>query len=108
MRVIAFFGEVVVILEVFTAAAMAGLAVGAIVMMPPILVRAAFGTDGFGRTYAVVNVVMYIMGGLAAWSVGLLKDLTSGYTAGLWQLVAMELLAAALLLSRCRPVRPTN
>jgi cyanate permease len=83
---------------IMTACALAGLVVGAIVMLPPMLVREAFGTAGFGRTYAMVNVVMYVLAGLSPWIVGMLRDASGSYSSGLLMLVAMEAVAAIILL----------
>ena len=92
---------------IFIGCAMAGLFVGAIVMLPPILVREVFGTSGYGRTYAMVNVVMYIFAGLTPWFVGLLRDQSTDYTIALWMLVAMEAVAALLILRASRHFKPT-
>lgn len=83
---------------IFAGCAIAGLFVGAIVMLPPILVREVYGSHGYGRTYAMVNVVMYVFAGLSPWFVGLLRDMSPDYTSGLWLLVAMEVLAVLLIL----------
>ena len=83
---------------IIAACALAGLVVGAIVMLPPMLVREAFGTAGFGRTYAMVNVVMYILAGLSPWIVGMLRDASGSYSSGLWMLVVMEAVAAIILM----------
>ena len=83
---------------IFMGCMLAGLVVGAIVILPPIIVRGTFGTVGYGRTYAMVNVVMYVLAGFSPWIVGLLRDTTGGYTTGLAMLVAMESIAALLIL----------
>lgn len=88
--------------QVFGACAAIGLTVGAVVMLPPILVRHFYGTDHFGRTYALVNVVMYVFAGLSPWVVGFLLDSTGSYATGLWVLVALEMLAAILILTALR------
>ncbi|MGI9409582.1 MAG: MFS transporter [Hyphomicrobiaceae bacterium] len=86
------------------ACAVAGFVVGAIVMLPPILVREAFGTKGYGRTYAMVNVIMYVFAGLSPWLVGLIRDWTGAYSPALWMLVGLEVVAAFLILAgRPRP-----
>lgn len=85
-------------LSILVACALAGLTVGAIVMLPPLIVRHVYGTVGFGRTYAMVNVVMYILAGLSPWMVGVLKDTMGDYSAALWFLVGLEVLAAACIL----------
>ena len=94
--------------SLFFACALTGLFVGAIVMLPPILVRETFGAVGFGRTAAMVNAVMYAFVGVTTWSVGLLKDFTGGYDAGLWLLVVMEVLAMLLVLTLPRPAAQTE
>ncbi len=87
------------------ACAVTGLTVGAIVMLPPIIVRQVYGTIGFGRTYAMVNVVMYVFAGLSPWLVGLLRDSVGDYTIALWLLVAMETVAALFILGAARQLR---
>ena len=87
---------------IFVGCAIAGMFVGAIVMLPPILVREVFGASGYGRTYAMVNVVMYIFAGLTPWFVGLLRDQSTDYTIALWMLIAMEAVAALLILRASR------
>jgi len=86
----------------FAGCALAGFVVGAIVMLPPLLVREHLGVTGFGRTYAMVNVVMYVMAGVTPWMVGLTRDHWSSYTVGLLTLVVMELLAAAIIIGTPR------
>jgi MFS family permease len=82
----------------FAGSAVTGLTVGAIVMLPPIIVRQVYGTVGFGRTYAMVNVVMYIAAALSPWVIGIMRDATGGYETGLWMLVGLEVAAAVLVL----------
>lgn len=85
--------------------AVTGLTVGAIVMLPPIIVRQVYGSTGFGRTYAMVNVVMYVFAGLCPWLVGLLRDGFGDYTMSLWFLVGMEGIAALFILAAYRQLR---
>ncbi|MBU2533431.1 MAG: hypothetical protein KKB37_11870, partial [Alphaproteobacteria bacterium] len=87
---------------IFAGSAVAGLTVGAIVMLPPLIVRYAYGANGFGRTYAMVNVVMFVLAGVTPWCVGLLRDHSGDYTLALWLLVAMEVVAAAFALRAVR------
>lgn len=87
---------------IFLGCAIAGLAVGAIVMLPPIVVREAFGRVGFGRTFSMVNVAMYSMAAGAPWIVGILKDWTGSYEMALWVPVAMEVAAVSLIFSAMR------
>ena len=82
--------------------AIAGLVVGATVMLPPMLVREAFGLAGYGRIYALVNVVLYILAGLGPFMVGLVHDAQGAYAGGLWVLVLGQLISVALII---RPLR---
>ncbi|MDG2285009.1 MAG: hypothetical protein P8N43_05735, partial [Alphaproteobacteria bacterium] len=91
--------------QVYIGCAIAGFVVGPIVLLPPVLVRQAFGSSGYGRTYAMVNVVMYTLAALAPWVVGMLKEYWGVYTSGLWMLVLLELGAIVLII---KPLpRPT-
>jgi MFS family permease len=91
--------------QVYIGCAIAGFVVGPIVLLPPVLVRQAFGSSGYGRTYAMVNVVMYTLAALAPWVVGMLKEYWGDYTSGLWMLVLLELGAIVLII---KPLpRPT-
>ncbi|MGI9478403.1 MAG: MFS transporter [Hyphomicrobiaceae bacterium] len=90
---------------IFLGCAITGLTVGAIVMLPPIIVRQVYGSDGFGRTYAMVNVVMYIFAALSPWLVGLIRDASGDYITALWLLVGLEAVAAVLILGASRQLR---
>ena len=52
-----------------------GFTVGAIVMLPPILLRHLFGNRDFGQIFGVTNVALYIGMGGGPWLVGVLRDL---------------------------------
>jgi MFS family permease len=84
--------------QVYIGCAIAGFVVGPIVLLPPVLVRQAFGSSGYGGTYALVNVVMYVLAALGPWMVGLLYAYWGDYTGGLWMLVLLEICAIALIL----------
>ena len=50
----------------------------------------------------MVNVAMYFLAAIAPWIVGILRDQTGGYETGLWVPVAMELVAASLIIGAMR------
>ena len=76
-----------------------GLPVGAIVMLPPLLLRQAFGQRHYGRVYALSNVGLALGIGFGPGAVGWLKDLAGGYGPTLWMLAAIHLAAALAILS---------
>lgn len=80
------------------ASIVAGLPVGAIVMLPPVIVREAFGAAGFGLTIAMTTVVMYVLAALSPWLVGELHGLSGGYGVGLTMLAGMEFIAMLAIL----------
>lgn len=87
--------------------AIAGFVVGAIVMLPPILVRKAFGTAGYGRIYSMVAVALYTGAGIGPWMAGLTRDLSGSYDLALWVLIAMHVAAAAFFVTmKLRPPAP--
>ena len=76
----------------------AGFVVGAIVMMPPLLVRYAFGNQSYGRIFGMCGIAAYFGGGLGPWLVGVGHDGFAGYGTPLWGLVAVQVGAAAVML----------
>jgi MFS family permease len=86
------------LVQVYIGCAIAGFVVGPIVLLPPVLVRQAFGSNGYGATYALVNVVMYVLAALSPWVVGLLHAYWGNYIGGLWMLVLLEVGAIALII----------
>jgi predicted MFS family arabinose efflux permease/predicted membrane protein len=81
----------------FAAAAIVGFVVGPLVMLPAMLVRTAFGADGFGKTFGVINIGMFAgmtvgpgLAGLVAYQ--------SGYATAIWMFAGC-LAAAALVIA---------
>lgn len=82
----------------YAGSVVAGFVVGAIVLLPPMLVRKAFGIESYGRIYATINVLIYTGAGMGPWLAGLLKDQSGGYAAALWLLAGMQVAAIAVCL----------
>ena len=76
----------------------AGLVVGAIVMLSPMLVREAFGSMDYGKNYAVVNVILYLFAAVSPWFLGNMFDHHQSYAAGLMTLFSVQIVAAVLIL----------
>jgi predicted MFS family arabinose efflux permease len=86
-------------LTAYAACLLAGFVVGAIVMLPPILVRETFGITGYGRIYTSANVVLYVGAALGPWSAGLVRDWSGDYGLSLWLLIALHLGAACFFVT---------
>ena len=92
----------------FLAAGVIGFPVGAIVLLPALLLRQAFGGRHYGRVYAIANVGLALGIGFGPGVVGWLRDAAGGYGPALWCLVAAQLAAAVvILLGRDRRGRVT-
>ncbi len=89
----------------FLGAAVIGLPVGAIVMLPSLLLRETFGAHHYGRIYALANVGLALGIGVGPGVVGWMRDLAGGYGPALWLLAAVHLAAAITILCRRAPPR---
>ncbi|MEK9594851.1 MAG: MFS transporter [Rhodospirillaceae bacterium] len=74
-----------------------GFVVGAIVMLPPILVRFLFGSRDFGQVYSLTNVALYIGMGSGPWITGVIHDAAGSYHTAFLMLAGCQLLAATIL-----------
>ena len=83
----------------YGASFVAGFVVGAIVMLPPLLLSAAFGAQSYGTAYSLTNAGMY--GAVAATTAvtGALHDWTGSYDLSFWLLCAVHVLAALVIVS---------
>ncbi|MDA1098914.1 MAG: MFS transporter [Proteobacteria bacterium] len=77
--------------------ALAGIVVGCIVMLPPLLLSDKFGANGYGTAYGLISAIMFLGASATTAMVGLLRDLTGGYTPAFLLLVVMELTAALVI-----------
>lgn len=100
---------IVIFAETFSmmiiACSVAGFVVGGIVMLPPMLIRNAFGSFSYGKNYAIANVILYIFAGISPWLVGLAYASTNSYFFGLCGLVFSQIMAAIVIF---RPIITTK
>ena len=82
------------------ASVVAGFSVGAVVMLPALLVRHRFGPALYGRAYAAVNVALYTVAGIGPAVVGLITDRFGGYALALLGLVAVGVVGASVIAAR--------
>jgi len=78
-----------------------GFSVGAVVMLPPLMCRAAFPPEFFGRVFGLISIAVYAGGGLGPAITGIARDLSSSAQAGLFTVAGLSILAI-LLASRLR------
>ncbi|MAZ98839.1 MAG: hypothetical protein CMM39_05340 [Rhodospirillaceae bacterium] len=82
---------------VIIACSITGFVVGGIVMLPPILIRNAFGSVSYGKNYAMTNVILYTFAGVSPWLVGLAYASTNSYVFGLLGIAFSQIIAALLI-----------
>jgi len=83
-------------LDLYTGAMVAGFVIGNITMLPPLLLREAFGPAAYGRLYGFANIVFYACAGLGSAYAGVIRNLTDSYTLALLTFVLVD--AAAVLI----------
>lgn len=83
--------------DLYLGAVVAGFVIGNIVMLPPLLLREAFGPAAYGRLYGFANIAFYTMAGVGSALAGTLRDLTGAYTLALFIFVLFDAAAALIV-----------
>jgi predicted MFS family arabinose efflux permease len=81
----------------YAGCALTGFVVGAVVMLPALLVRDRFGAERYSMVYGYANVGLYAGAGLGPLAVGLARAHTGDYALGIAGLIAVHIAAAAVL-----------
>jgi len=88
---------------IYLASAMFGLSLGNVVTLPVLLVQREYDAASFGVLTALVVSIIQMTFALGPALIGVLRDLTGQYTTSLMVCVALELVAAAIVLIRIGP-----
>jgi predicted MFS family arabinose efflux permease len=80
-----------------TGSAVAGFVVGAIVMLPPLLIRHYFGTARYAELYAYTNAGLYVGAGLGPFLVGRVREVEGTYDTALLFLALTQLVSVVVL-----------
>ncbi|MGZ0190379.1 MAG: MFS transporter [Alphaproteobacteria bacterium] len=86
----------------FTAAALAGFSVGAVVMLPAMLIRSAFGGLGFGRMFGLASIGMFAGMTIGPGMAGIVANM-AGYGIALTLFAGCQIAAAIVILVGFRP-----
>tara|TARA_R110002096_G_scaffold365302_4_gene558632 strand:- start:1385 stop:2521 length:1137 start_codon:yes stop_codon:yes gene_type:complete len=86
------------IAAIYLGSAVAGLVIGNVVMLPPLLLRQAFGPAAYGKVYGFANIALYVGAGFGSGLAGWLRDSTGAYGPALLTFVAFDAAAAIILL----------
>lgn len=90
---------------VYLASAAFGFAVGVMITLAALLIEREFPPDAFGPLSGLTLAIIQTGNAFGPTIVGVLKDATGGYTAPIIVCMALEITAAALLLTRIGPAR---
>ena len=80
----------------FLAAAIVGFVVGPVVMLPAMLIRGAFGGQGFGRMFGLASIGMFAGMTIGPGAAGYVAA-AAGYGTALWAFAAMQTAAALVI-----------
>ncbi len=80
-----------------------GLSVGNVVTLPPLIVQREFAAASFGMVLGLSSMVGQATLSFGPTILGLAHDATGGYTAAVLLCMALQLIAAAIVLRRVRP-----
>lgn len=85
---------------VLVACAVFGFSVGNIITLPPLIIRREFGATGFVVVMGLSNAVSGTLGALGPGLVGLVRGWRGDYDAALALCIALELVAAVIVMQR--------
>jgi predicted MFS family arabinose efflux permease len=91
----------------FFACALFGFSVGNLITLPALIVQREFAPSSFGVLISLVTAINQVTYAFGPGIIGLLRDASGSYALPFYGCVALELLAAALIMLRGRRGRPS-
>ncbi|MCO5130648.1 MAG: MFS transporter [Xanthobacteraceae bacterium] len=91
---------------VYFACALFGFSVGNLITLPALIVQRDFPAESFGVLISLNTAVTQVTYAFGPGVIGVLRDLTGGYTVPFIMCIALELSAAALIMVRGRAANP--
>jgi predicted MFS family arabinose efflux permease len=88
------------VLAIYAGVLLFGLSVGNVITLPPIIVHAEFATASFGAVVGLSGAIAQFVLALAPGAFGMLHDVAGDYDAVLVSCIALQVLAAGLVLRR--------
>jgi predicted MFS family arabinose efflux permease len=88
------------------ACALFGFSVGNLIMLPSLIVQREFAPQAFGVLVSLITAINQITYAFGPGVVGLLRDLSGSYTLPFYGCIALELMAAALIMLRGKGSKP--
>jgi predicted MFS family arabinose efflux permease len=88
------------------ACALFGFSVGNLITLPSLIVQREFAPQAFGVLVSLITAINQITYAFGPGVVGLLRDLSGSYTLPFYGCIALELMAAALIMMRGKGSKP--
>jgi predicted MFS family arabinose efflux permease len=92
-------------LALYLASALFDLSVGNLITLPALIIQREYPAAAFGMLSALVVAIIQVTYAFGPGRLGLLRDATESYAAPLAVCMALELVAAAIVLVRIEPTR---
>ncbi|MDF1731813.1 MAG: MFS transporter [Minwuia sp.] len=86
-------------LALYGACALSGFVVGCLVILPPLLARRWFGAAGYGKTYGLLALFLYLFQAMGPGMSGVIRDAAGSYGPALWTQSGI-LIVAIFVISR--------
>lgn len=86
-------------LALYAACALSGFVVGCLVILPPLLARRWFGAAGYGKTYGLLALFLYLFQAIGPGVSGVIRDAAGYYGPALWTHAGV-LIVAIFVISR--------
>jgi predicted MFS family arabinose efflux permease len=77
-----------------------GFSAGNLLTLPQVTIQKEFAPASFGTLVALASAIVTLVAAGGPWLIGLVRDATGGYEAGLWLCAGLDALAAAVVLIR--------
>jgi MFS family permease len=90
----------------FIACAVYGFSIGNLITLPPLIIHREFEPAAFGAVLGLSTAVCGIVSAFGPGLVGFVRGATGGYTAALMLCLALQLIAATMVLFRPQPASP--
>jgi MFS family permease len=90
----------------FIACAVYGFSIGNLITLPPLIIHREFEPAAFGAVLGLSTAVCGIVSAFGPGLVGFVRGATGGYTAALLLCLALQLIAATMVLLRPQPASP--
>jgi cyanate permease len=89
---------------VFFACALFGFSVGNLITLPALIVQRDFDARSFGVLISLITAITQVTYAFGPGIIGVLRDISGGYTVPFTLCIALELMAAVLIMVRRRSV----